>query len=349
MMNSERIRRIVLAAFVAAVGAAWVAPPAVAQWNDGRADSHAPIGVMGDHRHEAGEMMLSYRVMLMDMEGSRVGTDPVDDADIIAADGYDFMVTPTSMNMTMHMFGAMFAPSDWLTLMGMLPLTYNSMDHITRAGGTFTTESGGVGDLKFGGLIGLADWGNQSLHVNAMVSAPTGSIEEMDELPNSMGNEVQLPYPMQIGSGTWDLLPGLTWLAQAGDWSWGVQGGATLRLGENDRGWTLGNKYFGTAWFSRLLGRNLSASVRGQLTDTGNIDGMDPAGSVNPGVVPTARIDLRGGTVFEVGPSFNIYFPQASAFRIAGEFLLPVVRDLDGPQLENDWTLTLGLQVVPIR
>jgi len=32
-----------------------------------RPDSHAPIGVMGDHGHKTGEMMFSYRVMTMNM------------------------------------------------------------------------------------------------------------------------------------------------------------------------------------------------------------------------------------------------------------------------------------------
>lgn len=200
-----------------------LAAPVAAQWNASRADSHAPIGVMTDHRHEAGEVMLSYRYMTMTMEGSRIGTDPVADADIVSPGG-GFMITPTRMPMTMHMFGAMFAPSDRITLVAMLPFTSSSMDHITRHGGSFTTESSGVGDVKAGAMIGLADWANQSLHLNAMVGLPTGSIEQVDVLPISHGIEVQLPYSMQIGSGTLDLRPGLTWLGQAGDWSWGAQG-----------------------------------------------------------------------------------------------------------------------------
>ena len=39
-----------------------------------RADGHAPIGVMGEHRHKTGGVMLSYRFMHMDMEGYRSGT-----------------------------------------------------------------------------------------------------------------------------------------------------------------------------------------------------------------------------------------------------------------------------------
>jgi len=324
-----------------------LAAPVAAQWNASRADSHAPIGVMGDHRHEAGEVMRSYRYMAMTMEGSRIGADPIADADIVSPGG-GFMVTPTRMPMKMHMFGAMFAPSDRITFMAMLPFASSSMDHITRHGGSFTTESSGVGDVKVGAMIGLADWANQSLHLNATIGLPTGSIEETGVLPISQGMEVQLPYPMQIGSGTLDLRPALTWLGQAGDWSWGAQGNAVMRTGRNDRDWALGNKVQGTAWWARVLGRNVSAGVRLVATRTGNIDGRDAAPSVNPQMVPTARTDLRAGTVVEGGVSFNLYIPRARAFRVAGEVLLPLVRDLEGPQLETDLTFVLGLQIVPI-
>jgi hypothetical protein len=154
-----------------------LAVPLEAQWSPSRADSHAPIGVMGDHRHEAGEVMLSYRFMRMKMEGSRDGTDEITDAEIVSPTGYGFMVTPERMTMDMHMFGAMFAPTDVVTLMAMVPLLSSSMDHVTRAGGRFTTESGGLGDVSVGALIGFAQFGNQELHANVLVSLPTGSIE----------------------------------------------------------------------------------------------------------------------------------------------------------------------------
>ena len=36
-----------------------------------RPDGHAPIGVMGDHIHREGEIMFSYRAMMMNMSGLR--------------------------------------------------------------------------------------------------------------------------------------------------------------------------------------------------------------------------------------------------------------------------------------
>ena len=81
------------------------------RWDASRPDSHAPISVMGEHTHEAGEWMLSYRFMRMEMDGNRSGTDSLPTEDVLA----QFPVSPLNMTMDMHMFGAMFAPSDKLT------------------------------------------------------------------------------------------------------------------------------------------------------------------------------------------------------------------------------------------
>jgi hypothetical protein len=54
-------------------------------------------------------------------------------------------------------------------------------------------------------------------------------------------------YPM-VGSGTWDLLPGLTYLGESESWAWGAQAMGTVRLGENDNDYRLGNRYRLSAW-----------------------------------------------------------------------------------------------------
>ena len=89
-----------------------------------RPDSHAPIGVMGEHGHKAGEMMLAYRFMAMEMRGLQSGTDAVEIADVLK----DFMMAPTAMDMRMHMFGVIFAPHDKITLMGMTSYQQRHME-----------------------------------------------------------------------------------------------------------------------------------------------------------------------------------------------------------------------------
>ncbi|MDZ7780665.1 MAG: transporter [Gemmatimonadota bacterium] len=315
------------------------------EWTASRPDGHAPIGVMGDHTHASGEWMLSYRFMHMSMEGNRDGTDPVSPQAIVDPAGeYDFMVTPTAMPMRMHMFGVMYAPSDRLTMLLMGNYRSTEMDHETRSGGTFTTEASGIGDARVGGLVGLVTSGAHRAHLNLGISAPLGSVEHRDVTPASGGEEVQLPYPMQLGSGTWDFVPGVTYLGMTDRWSWGAQALGTLRTGENDRGWTLGNELEATGWLALRATRWLSVSVRSSYSVWGDIDGEDPA--LAPNMVPTARTDLRSGRRLEVPVGLNLYAPDGplAGHRVAIEIHPPVYQDLDGPQLETDWMLTVGWQ-----
>jgi len=70
-----KMKRPFLAALAALTAStAGMVPTASAHEYTDRPDGHAPIGVMGDHTHEAGEWMLSYRYRLMFMDGNRDGT-----------------------------------------------------------------------------------------------------------------------------------------------------------------------------------------------------------------------------------------------------------------------------------
>ena len=123
------------------------------KWNAARPDGHAPIGVMGDHSHGAGEFMFTYRYKFMDMNGNRIGTNKVSNQKVLE----DFMVTPTDMTMQMHMFSLMYAPTDYITVMGMIPYVKKSMNHLTRMGNRFRTETDGIGDTKLSALIKVFD------------------------------------------------------------------------------------------------------------------------------------------------------------------------------------------------
>ncbi len=307
-------------------------------WSSSRPDGHAPLGVMGEHMHHAGGWMLSYRYMRMAMAGNRSGTDGVSTANVLN----NFMVAPTSMTMEMHMFGAMYAPRDFLTLMVMIPYLDVQMNHLTRMGARFSTSSTGLGDIKLTGLFRLYEWGRHHLHFNAGFSFPSGSISERGNTP-AAANAI-LPYPMQLGSGTFDLWPGVTYLGQTDNWSWGGQGIGAIRLGTNRRDYKLGNRLHLTAWGARRWTSWLSSSLRlaGQIW--GDITGADSA--LNPAMVPTADPDRRGGERIDlwVGFNFSLPFRFLKGHRVAIEGGLPLYQNLDGPQLETDWQLVVGWQ-----
>ena len=123
--------------------------------------------------------MFSYRYRFMDMDGNRDGTDNLSDTEVLQ----QFSVTPVRMTMQMHALGVMYAPTDDLTLMAMVPYVFKEMDHVTRRGVHFTTHSEGFGDIKLTALYQVLNQSRQRIHLNIGMSFPTGSIEERDNTP----------------------------------------------------------------------------------------------------------------------------------------------------------------------
>lgn len=306
-------------------------------------DSHAPLGVMGDHTHAKGEWMFSYRFMRMEMDGNRDGKNDLSPQEVL---NQGYMATPLDMTTDMHMFGAMFAPTDRVTLMMMLPYVEKSMNHLNRMGVNFATETEGLGDLKVTGLIRWIDRPGAAVHVTAGFSVPTGSIDEKDTIPTPMGpRKVRLPYPMQIGSGTLDFLSGVTYNGHQGAWSWGAQASSVVRIDdENSNGYALGDEGLLTAWGARRFNQNVSASLRLAAKKWKNIEGADP--TLNPNMIPTADPNRRAGERLDVGLGINLLgtAPSVAGHRLALEWLLPIEQDLDGPQLKSDGMFLVGWQ-----
>ena len=313
------------------------------KWKGSRPDGHAPISVMGDHTHGKGEIMFSYRYMYMNMEDLNRGSSSIDFSEAILPVG-NYMVTPTSMPMNMHMLGMMYAPSDRVTLVAMANYMSMSMDHITAAGGAFTTESSGISDTKISALYKFFNKNKQQLHGQIGLSIPTGSIEIMDVIPASAPNEVILPYPMQIGSGTWDAELALTYLKQWEGFSFGSQARTTLRTGKNDNEYRLGNAYSINNWVAVIAKEWLSFSGRFELGAIDRIEGANPA--LNPMMVITADTANYGKTYANAALGFNLYAFKGGLknLRLGVEAALPLFQNMNGVQLKSKETITIGLQ-----
>jgi hypothetical protein len=322
-----------------------------------RADNHAPISVMGDHYHEKGEVMASYRYMSMSMKGSADGSNDLSPDTIATTVPNRFFgmpmqpptlrVVPTEMTMDMHMLGVMYAPSDRVTLMGMLNHVSKEMQHTTYMGatgaqvlGSFATKASGIGDTSVSALIRLHEDSYSRMHLSAGLSLPTGETDMTDDVLTPMGARpvLRLPYGMQLGSGTYDLLTGLTYSHFAERSSWGAQWRSILRTGDNNQGYTFGDEHRVTSWYSRLIGERLNWSARLEWFDRDNVSGID-ALIVAP--VQTADPLNQGASRIDAGLGVNY---RAGGHRAAFEFAVPLDQDLDGPQLKLDWQFTAGYQ-----
>ena len=313
------------------------------------ADQAAPMGenmagAMNDQGYmppglmvgRAGEWMLGYQFMFDKMSGNLMGSHRISNEKILER----FAMTPTDMTMQMHMFMAMYAPSDDLTIMAMLPYIRKSMNHVTGMGDSFVERSEGVGDIELRGLYtiyGSADSRHRIL-LTAGVAFPTGAIDE------SMGG-MRLEYPMQIGSGTFSVLPGVVYTGKATPWSWGTEFGSNVRLGKNSNDYKLGDRYRLSVWGARQLTDSLTMSVRADGEQWGNIRGADPM--LDPMDEPTKNATLQGGKRLDLLLGVSLH-PKVGILKGQQLFIeggTPVYQTLDGPQLKRNWVARISWQM----
>lgn len=297
------------------------------------------INVLGSHTHLERELMVGYRYMNSDLSGYLDGDHRLSNRQVLRR----FPTLHTSMSMEMHMLELMYAPSDTLTVMGMLPYHQMSMQHLRRTGDHFPTESEGFGDVTFMAtqtLLGNARKGESRLLFNGGISFPTGSITQRDDTPSA--RRAILEYPMQLGSGTVNLLPGLTWVGQSSHWAWGGQALANVPLGRNSRGYRFGNQYHLGAWASYKVKDWLSPSVRLDLRRRENIEGRDP--ELDPRANPESDPKLQAGTKLYLVLGLNFFAPKGTfkGQRLTLEGGIPLYQSLSGPQLSDNWQVSLG-------
>ncbi len=320
-------------------------------------NGHGPIDAMGEHMHKEGKWMASYHFQHMSMEGNRIGTTEVSPEFIVTNVANRFpppatlRVVPTKMTMNMHMFGAMYAPADWLTLMFMGMYMEKSMDHITFQGGsgttrlgTFKTTSSGIGDTKISSMFRISQNSTHKIHLNAGISLPTGDTDKRDTIlaPGGARNNVVLPYSMQLGSGTFDLLPGITYSGKIDKISWGGQYIGTFRIGDH-KGYSLGDIHEATSWLSYQPQPSISVSTRLAYKNEGKIDGIDGRISLP---VQTADPDKYGGDTINLYFGLNLAGQKGvlRGHRFTLEVGIPIHQDLNGPQMETDYIITAGWQ-----
>lgn len=300
-----------------------------------KADYHAPIGVMRDHLHKKGELMTSYRYSYMKMRGLRNGDDKISDSTAQVNN----MVVGKEMTMEMHMLGAMYGVTDKLTVAVMGNIVVKDMDHSHRSNGKFNREVENFGDTKIHALHGFYNKKNHQVQLNLGLSLPTGNI-------NKKYNGARLPYAMQIGSGSYEFLPGLSLSGRADGFSYGGQVNGIFRLDGNENGYKLGDEYNITTWIATNLNENFSISSRLDYNKNEAVEGKDS--SLNIAMTPLADPSLQDRQKLDLlfGMNFVVSSGLFSDNKLAVEFGRTIYQRIAGPNLDNDYKITAGWQKV---
>jgi hypothetical protein len=227
--------------------------------------------------------------------------------------------------------------------MGMATYLDNSMEMLMNMGmGNVpmpTMRTNGIGDTELRGMYKIGD----SLVGSLGIDIPTGDINQKALM---MGMEFNAPYDMQLGSGTVDLKPALTYSDLSADalWNWGGQASGTYHIDHNDNHYSLGDSVRVTGWLQRALGP-AATWLRFAWSDTGRIHGSDPdidrslvmapSPDADPANYGGSRIDGYAGASFTWG-----------AYSLGVEGGIPLYQDLNGLQMKSDWYLTAGIQAM---
>jgi hypothetical protein len=305
-----------------------------AHWDAHRPDAHAPISIMGDHTHRKGDWMLSARYMSMSMNALMNGHNTTSEANALN----NYMMILTAMDSQMVMIGTMHAPNDVVTLMVGIPYISKSMDMKNQMGILSTARSEGFGDLKASALVTLYKKNGHQVHASIGASLPTGKIDHTDS------NGQVLGYGMQLGSGSIGVLPGITYLGQTQALSWGAQLKGAFPMGNNNRGYRLGNASEANVWAGAIVHPSLSIGAHIQSKWNNAIQGKDA--DLNAAMSPGNDPSLHASSQTNIGLGINYLGRHGGlkGHRIAIEWLTPINQYKKGIHLKKDSMIVAGWQ-----
>ncbi|MBD9356880.1 DUF3570 domain-containing protein [Methylomonas albis] len=308
-----------------------------------------PAGVMFGHMMtNPGEFMVGYRYQYANQSGNILrGSNVVADTSLLTAGcgNNPCASRPREMSMNMHMLDIMYAPTDWLNLMVMPQIMDMKMSSSPIVGATTTDEhsgghsSGGLSDTTMAALLKLYDHPDHRIHLGLGFSAPTGDVEATVDGRDAVTSQLH-DYGMQLGSGTWDFKPSLTYSGQQDNWSWGAQLSGIKRMQNRNRSnYVLGNAFQSTAWGSYRVSNWLSGSIRSVYTAQGAINGEFVR--THSLTSPIDYTSNYGGQFLDFGFGLNLSIPEGSLSRhlFSVEWLQPAITDFNGNQLQREGSL----------
>jgi len=302
---------------------------------------------MSDQTFDNWKISLLYK--RSNLDGYLDGSSKISNQDVLF-DGTEsrtdknFPVLPTVINQEAFISNIRYFFSPEKSISVSIPYIMQSTDHESIVPGydEFNISSEGLGDITLNYSALLARWENQQVTFSVGLSLPTGSIDEKGDTPRAAGDQ-QLPYTMQLGSGTWDLPLGLSYSQDRASGSWGANAFAKVRTGKNSRNYRLGNSFAVSLWNTWYLNETIHPLVKLVYQDWGHIIGQDedllvanptypyPAGITNPNFYGGEKVTLvTGGNIF------------MGTQKVSLEVGLPIYQNLNGVQPKENIHFSLS-------
>lgn len=259
----------------------------------------------------------------------------------------NFPVVPTVIDQQATILGIGYKLSSEWRVQASFPRIRQSTDHISIVPNyeEFVITSSGMGDVVLTASHLVSSQTTHQWWLSAGVSLPTGSIDEKGDTPRAPGDQ-QLPYTMQLGSGTYDFPIELSYQKNEGhDIAFGIT--ATLRTGKNDRDYRLGNRFAFNGRYRFDLAQDVKGIVGAEAQYIQAINGADQSLLVPAAIPYPASItnpNLYGGK--KVIAKLGLQWQLKSHYQFSLEGALPVYQNLNGPQPKERWRFAMQLSRV---
>jgi len=308
-------------------------------WTTERPDGHAPAGVKADYLLPRGDLYTGFRYFSEQYRGTLIGTQEVSSVQVRDF----FSVAPLQLDRAMAEVEVRFGLLPFLTVGGSVPIIWNEMLSETDLV-FFQSSSQVLGDIETRAIASLLEMDGYRLTATFGATLPTGKLSKRGT--TSVASRGVLPFAMQGGSGTWDIIAGGTFLAQNDVASIGAQINSVTRFMTNGKGYRLGDQIDFSIWGAYNISDWASVSLRGLYEQWGEVTGSDVRtdGLADPG----ANQFAQGGERVVIPFGLNIFLREgkAAGHRISIEFYYPVHEDLNGPQLSANSALVASWQTV---
>lgn len=225
------------------------------------------------------------------------------------------------------------ATSD-LALFGVLPYLDKELDLTTPGGQRMTRSTNGIGDVLLFAryTVFQKDLPGRNFRIAPFLGLklPTGDDDDRD----SFG---RLPQPLQLGSGSWDPFGGVIATYQTLDYQ--VDAQLSYKANTKANGFEFGDEFqFDASLQYRLWPRELGAGVPGFLY-----------GVIETNLLHQAKNEISGTNDRNSGSTKLFLSPGlqyvTKRWILEAIVQLPVVQDLNGMALKDDYSVRAGFRV----
>ncbi|MFT5365575.1 MAG: hypothetical protein ACI8V2_000515 [Candidatus Latescibacterota bacterium] len=316
-------------------------------------------------REKTSHWSIGYRYIQAKFDGNRSGTKDLSVEEVQFRPGTEprttdnFPIVPLTIHQKVHILDITLHATEKWSIGLLLPYIQQETFHVSSVireisgvvydFSTFTIESSGPGDIFVS--ISRSIWHKGSHHILSTVgfTLPIGSIDKIGPTPRIPGQDTQLPFTMQIGSGTYDLVPGLTYAGRNKSLGWGGQIRHVNRLNKNSRTYSLGNRLSLAGWLKAKPWLWLEPSLTVTAQSWGRIDGEDeelkiPTLPVSPFPAAVTDPSKFGGKKVNVLFGATLGWPKgfAKGHTLNVEVGFPTYQSLNGPQPKEVWRFGAG-------